>query len=595
MLTSLKNLYNILNSRGKIKIWLLLFAMILASLLEAVGVGSIPLFLSFILNPEKLDQYPAAAEFINKWGLHEQQKMLIVGSTLLLTFFILKNTYISVVEYYRSNFVFNTQHNLRTRLFQSYLQAPFTFHLDRNISELLNKTNAEIRRLITGVLIPSLKMVLNTFITLSIFILLIVADPVITLISFLLLSAISYLFFKIIRKKTHEYGHQEKKYRVLMVKQMIEALSSLKSAIVHGKRPYFYNSFSDSSHKTSVAGRYNEFAKGVTKPFIETMAVLSIITIILMLFWQEKSMESIASLLTLFGVSFLKIMPSFRQAINDFADIKYNYMLIDPIYNDLKLLEPHTKKSKSKNTTEINFQKSIELRNVTFKYPDASANALEDINLQISKGSSVAFVGATGAGKSTLVDLLLGLLHPTSGQIAVDDIDIHSNLPSWLKHVGYVPQEIFLMDDTIANNVAFGIAEDQIDQEKLRTAINSAQLELMVEQLPDGIQTKVGDRGMRLSGGQRQRIGIARALYHQPQVLIMDEATSALDNTTEKVLMQSIENLRKNYTLITIAHRLSTIRNCDKIYFIKKGMIVSSGTYDELLTLDTDFQQMTVR
>lgn len=380
-----------------------------------------------------------------------------------------------------------------------------------------------------------------------------------------------------------------------MVKQMIEALSSLKSAIVHGKRPYFYNSFSDSSHKTSVAGRYNEFAKGVTKPFIETMAVLSIITIILMLFWQEKSMESIASLLTLFGVSFLKIMPSFRQAINDFADIKYNYMLIDPIYNDLKLLEPHTKKSKSKNTTEINFQKSIELRNVTFKYPDASANALEDINLQISKGSSVAFVGATGAGKSTLVDLLLGLLHPTSGQIAVDDIDIHSNLPSWLKHVGYVPQEIFLMDDTIANNVAFGIAEDQIDQEKLRTAINSAQLELMVEQLPDGIQTKVGDRGMRLSGGQRQRIGIARALYHQPQVLIMDEATSALDNTTEKVLMQSIENLRKNYTLITIAHRLSTIRNCDKIYFIKKGMIVSSGTYDELLTLDTDFQQMTVR
>jgi ATP-binding cassette subfamily C protein len=286
-------------------------------------------------------------------------------------------------------------------------------------------------------------------------------------------------------------------------------------------------------------------------------------------------------------------MPTLKQALNEYNDLRYNYMLIDPIYHDIKLLEnKDLRHNEPSNITQLPFHQDIEFKNVSFMYEGAASLAIEDINLRIPKRASVAFVGSTGAGKTTLVDLLLGLLHPLSGTIKVDGASIHSNLPGWLLNVGYIPQEIYLIDDTIANNVAFGLNEHQIDQEKLMAAIRSACLEQWIEELPNGLQTKVGNNGVRLSGGQKQRIGIARALYHKPQILIMDEATSALDNTTEKNIMQAIEHLRNDYTILMIAHRLSTIKDCDQIYFMSNGQIISSGSYEELLSSEKDFKNM---
>lgn len=595
MITSIKNLYSILQRQDKIKIWLLLAAMVLVSILETFGVGIIPVFLSMILNPEKLNQYPYVYDLAKQWGLLEQQRMIIGGCVVLLTIFFIKNCYIALVSYYKARVIFYIQHNFRTRLFRAYLFTSYAFHLNRNSADLLNKVNSEVRILVNKVLIPGLTLILNVLIVFSISLLLVFAEPIVSVISFTLLTFISWLFFRIVKKKTHEYGHQEKKYRALMVKHVVEALGSLKSIIVHGKRPFFFNIFSKSSQKTSKAGEFNLFANGLAKPFVETIAITGIVIIVLILFWLDKPTASITSILTLFGVAIIKIMPSLRQALNEYNDLRFNYMLIDPIYDDIKLLEnKNFHLQKSLNVVSLPFREHIEFDNVSFMYENATTFAIDNINLCIPKGASVAFVGSTGAGKTTLVDLLLGLLYPVAGTIKVDGVSIHSNLPGWLLNVGYIPQEIYLIDDTIAKNVAFGVDKHQIDQEILMASIRSAYLEEWIAQLPEGLQTKVGNNGVRLSGGQKQRIGIARALYHKPQVLIMDEATSALDNTTEKNIMQAIDHLRNDYTIIMIAHRLTTIKNCDIIFYLQNGKIISYGTFDELAKTNEEFNKMSL-
>ena len=595
MNNSLKKLYSLFERRDKKKIFFLLAAMVVSALLEVVGIGSIPLFLSLLLSPEKISQFPVINQYVDFQQVDTNQ-LLVGGSLVLLAIFLLKNTYNAWLEYYKARFTFAMQHNLRQRLFGAYFYAPYTFHLNRNPSDILHKVNAEVRMLIINILMPGLKIILNGLLTLSIFLLLVFTDAPVTLITFSILLFASWLFFRLNKKKMHDYGHQEKKYRALMVKQVAEALGGLKITFVLRKRDYFFRQFVDASVQTSRAGQYNETAKGLTRPFVEMLAVVGIVLIIFILKVQNESVEAITAILTLYGVSLIKMMPSLRQVLTEYTSLRYNHMLVDPLYDDLRQLEGK-KAGRVKSlarTSAMPFHRAIQLQDITFRYPEAKTDALRNITLTIPKGQSIALVGATGAGKTTLVDLLLGLVKPTAGQVLIDGADMHTDLPAWLQNVGYVPQEIYLADDTIARNIAFGYEDDQIDQERLQSAVENAQLTEVIRHLPDGLATTVGDRGVRLSGGQRQRIGIARALYHRPEVLIMDEGTSALDNTTEKYIMHSINQLRKNYTIITIAHRLSTIKDYDTIYFLKNGEIVSSGTYDTLAETSEEFHQMSL-
>ncbi|MEX0929736.1 MAG: ATP-binding cassette domain-containing protein, partial [Balneolales bacterium] len=319
--------------------------------------------------------------------------------------------------------------------------------------------------------------------------------------------------------------------------------------------------------------------------------------IALILVLQGRAVQSIIPILTLFAVAVVRLMPAFRDVVGNYTNIRFNIFAVDPVFDDLKELERERSAihlNGTRKPSPLTLKNSIKIEDLHYKYPNSEAQALNGIDLEIPKGSAIAFVGASGAGKTTIVDVLLGLLPPTRGVIKVDGRDIRTNLRAWQSNIGYIPQFIYLSDDTIKRNIAFGLEDDEIEDYKLDNAIKAAQLDRLVQNLPKGYNSVIGERGIMLSGGQRQRIGIARALYHNPEVLVMDEATSALDNVTEKYIIQALEKLRGDRTMIMIAHRLTTVRNCDVLYFMKDGVIEASGSHAELLERSSDFKLMAV-
>lgn len=305
-------------------------------------------------------------------------------------------------------------------------------------------------------------------------------------------------------------------------------------------------------------------------------------------------MGAIIPILTLFAMATVRLMPSIQQLATLYTRLRYNIVSLDPIYNDLKELETASRKfvQERKLNKPLPLNTEIEIRNVGYRYPDSDVQALRNISITIPKGKAVAFVGASGAGKTTMVDLILGLLSPEQGAVYVDGKDIRKNISGWQKNVGYIPQSIYLADETLRSNIAFGIPVDDIDDYKVMKAVRLAQLENLLDQLPEGLETIIGENGTRLSGGQRQRVGIARALYHDPEVLVMDEATSALDNITERQITKAIESLKGERTLIMIAHRLTTVKNCDTLYFMEGGRIVEVGSYEDLVHSNIHFKEM---
>jgi ATP-binding cassette subfamily C protein len=319
--------------------------------------------------------------------------------------------------------------------------------------------------------------------------------------------------------------------------------------------------------------------------------VFGILAVAGLLLFMGRSIESIAPTLALFGAALIRLKSCMNMIVSALTSLRYNSVAINPVWSDINNL---TESAPSPGTSGITkkLQNSININAVKYSYPGSDKPAIKNISLTIPRTSSIAFVGATGSGKTTLVDILLGLLKPDEGTILVDGVNINDNLNEWYRRIGYIPQFIYLLNDTIKNNIAFGLEDSEIEEKKLREAILTAQLENFVSSLPQGIDTIVGERGIRLSGGQRQRIGIARALYNNPEVLIMDEATSSLDNTTEDLLVKALEELKKDRTIIMIAHRLSTVKDCDKLYFIKEGKIIASGNYEKLLSTCDEFRKM---
>jgi ATP-binding cassette subfamily C protein len=307
----------------------------------------------------------------------------------------------------------------------------------------------------------------------------------------------------------------------------------------------------------------------------------------------------LSSILALFALSIRRLLPAVNNIVSQYSSLRYNAYSVNPIYEDLINLEKYQNlkqdddNDKDNNKSKKSFLKEkIAIKNLDFKYQKHQDLILRDISFSITQGQAIALVGSTGSGKTTLADLILGLLKPSSGKIEVDDKDIYTNISAWQKNIGYIPQFIYLSDDSIKNNIAFGLEEDEIDDDKLKKAIEVSQLTEFIGQLPEKENTKIGERGIRLSGGQRQRIGIARALYDNPEVLVMDEATSSLDNITEKFIIEAIEKLKKNRTIIIIAHRLSTVKNCDQLYILKQGQIIEQGTYNELIVKNKEFKDM---
>lgn len=596
MIDSFKKFFSLFSARDK---WrsLMLFGLILfGALLEVAGVGAIPVFVGVVSDPERIMKYDFVASTLNRYGITTSDQLLIWGALALIIIYLVKNTYLSLLFYWKAKFIKNRQVNLSTRLFSAYMGAPYTFHLQRNTAELLRNINSEVN-LIMEVLTNALQLIMQSLMIFAIFILLIAVEPVISVVTLGVLGFASVAFLQLVKRKVKLYGIEQQGHRWTMIQAINQGLGGLKDARVLRREPFFLNKFKVSATRNAIAGRYIAVANQIPKPFIETVAVSGMLLIALILVLQGRTVQSVIPVLTLFAVSVVRLMPAFRDVVGNYTKIQFNIFAVGPVHDDLKELEnlPSEIHHNGNGTSRtLSLKDNIKIENLHYKYPNAEAQALNGVDLEIQRGDSIAFVGASGAGKTTVVDCLLGLLPPTKGSIKVDGQDIRTNPRGWQSKIGYIPQFIYLSDDTIKNNIAFGLNEKDIDEHKLLAATKAAQLDQLIQNLPKGFDSIIGEHGIMLSGGQRQRIGIARAFYHNPEVLVMDEATSALDNVTEKNIIQALEQMRGDRTMIMIAHRLTTVRNCDRLYFMKEGKIKTSGTHDELLDRSPDFKLMAV-
>ena len=572
----------------------LLLLMILAACLEVVGIGMIPAFVAIVADPGSVMAIQWLQPAFDTLNISTDEDLLIWGSILLVGIFIIKSIYIIAFNYFEARYIFNRRYIISDRLMRCYMQAPYTFHLNKNTAELLRNLGQEINVLIKIVITNLLQMTREGIIALAILIFLFSMEPLITILVISLsgLGGGAFIYFN--KRKMKEYGEEEQMRRMEMIKAVNQGIGGIKDARVLNREDEFIEKFRIEALKSTRLMAYIKFIQQIPRPVVETTAVLGMLLIAVILVWQGREMAVIIPILTLFAMATVRLMPSIQQLVSMYTSLQYNLVSLDPVYNDLKLLEEHNSKflADRNKTSELKFEREIELQKVCYSYPGSSEEALTNINILVPKGKAVAFVGSSGAGKTTIVDLILGLLEPDEGTIEVDGRNISECVSAWQKNIGYIPQSIYLSDETLRANIAFGIREKDIDDSKIWQALKLAQLESMVEQLPMGLDTIIGENGTRLSGGQRQRVGIARALYHDPKVIVMDEATSALDNITEKQITEAIESLKGERTLIMIAHRLTTVKNCDKLYFMEEGQIVQEGTYQELVDSNNHFRAM---
>lgn len=597
MFDSIKKVYKLLPRSEKYKFLFLFLMMIIASFIELLGIGIIPAFIIAIADSDIVFNTPVVGDMLKAAGIQTPKALITFSAILLMFIYVAKNVFLILYNYLKVKFVKKRLVILQNRLFKAYLTAPYTFYLNQNSSVLLRNVTSEVNKVITGTLLPLLEITLHVMMGVFIIGSLLYLEPLITVVTMIVMAGGGGLFLKITRDKITDAGRQDRRARASMNKVVLQGLGAFKDTRVLKREKMFLDQYDKYAFQSIRANIYKSLVGSFPKAIIELLLVLGILSITLIMVWEGRDFAIIIPILALFGVAGVKLMPIFTNIIKVSNDLRYNAASVQVVYKDLKFLEKRFsgfKKELLDDAQRLELKNVIELKNVSFNYPENDEKVVRNVSLTIPKGSAVAFVGPSGAGKTTIVDIILGLLEPESGTVKVDGVDIRDNIHGWMSNIGYIPQSIYLLDDRIFRNIAFGIPDDEIDEHKLNSALDAAQLKELVEKIPMGLKTRIGERGVRLSGGQQQRIGIARALYNNPQVLIMDEATSALDNITEKVVIESIDRLRGDRTIIMIAHRLTTVKNCDMIYMMQDGSVINQGTYDELITNSKEFRKMSL-
>ena len=578
---TIKKLLILFTYREKKKLLVLFFMMIIAAVFETVGIGLVVPFVGIVTNPDMIQEQAILSKLYEILNFQSATAFIIFSVMMLLAVFILKNLYLLLFNYTQLRVILNQQVKLSRNLFKEYLTKPYTFHLQRNSADLLRNVNSEVSRVYQGIIMSGFQLFTEILVILCILILLLVMSPVATITAFILLGGSVILFFTFLRKKISELGKEQQEVSGTMIKWVNQGLGASKEVKVSGKERFFIDSYTGQSQIKANNSRYMKMLELVPRLFIETLLVSIVLITMLIIVFQGTSATLLVSTMALFAMAAFRLMPSITRVVSLITTIRYSQPALEVIHEDLFLNKEKSPIAVSKaestiiNKAERVFADSITLDEVSFRYPEQDKYAIKNISLTIPIGQSVAFIGESGAGKTTLVDIILGLFYPQKGSILVDGKNLNRQKSLWQKKIGYIPQSIFLSDDTIRGNVAFGIESNQIDDPEVWRALEQAQLRDFVEALPEGMETFVGEGGVRLSGGQRQRIGIARALYHNPEILFMDEATSALDNETEKEIMKAIDGLKGEKTLIIIAHRLSTIEKCDIVFELSEGRLVS--------------------
>jgi len=604
MIDQLNRLRPLFDRRDKLQYAGLLVLMGIGALLEVAGIGAVPVFISTLAVPEEVRNYPFMDGFLNTLGITTAQELVIWGAVGFILVFTVRAAFLIFLDYVRIRLTERHRVRLARLLFTRYMQAPYEFHLGRNTAELLRNVDSETKNIITGVINPILTLILNGLMTIFISFLLIAATPWIALVAIGVVGGGGMLFLRTVKEKMNRYGKEARTERKNTIQAVNQGLGGFQDARVIGVERALVDDFYRSISRYAKLERYKKFVGGLANPLLEYIAVLGLMLLVLTMVLTGVELSAMVPLLGLFGAAIVRLRSTVGAITNTLNTLQYNMASVEAVVGDLDLLKNVDRREfvSLKDSADRNFvlrheglplRRALQLEGVTYCYPGSENPALDKISLTIKQGQSVGLVGATGSGKTTLVNVLLGLLQPQEGSILVDGVDVQSDLRKWQNNLGYIPQSIFLLDDTIRQNVAFGLPEREIDDNKVWEALYAAQVgNFIMQELSDGIDTYVGERGVRLSGGQRQRVGLARAIYHNPDVLVMDEATSALDNETESLVMQALDDLKENRTFIMIAHRLSTVQSCDQLFFMKEGRIEAAGTYKELCAMHEDFRRM---
>jgi len=593
--SSLAKLWKLLTRKDRISLAGLAVILVIAAAMEAVGIGILPVFVAMVADPARVQAQPWAAALLGMLGIDTARGLLIAGGSALLAVFLIKTAFTWFSLVLQNRFLLNLQVRLCTDMFNAYMQAPYGFYLGRNPADLMRNCSIEVVHIINRVLLPLLQALTYVLIGLAVLALLLSLHPLITLVSIGLFGVPSVVFLRLVRYRALAHGQNAQRHRGQQIRAVNQGLGGFKEARVLGQERYFAGAFEHSTRQLALAAMHQRITNHLIPAALELVAVVGILVVTALLLLFGLDTQDIVPTLALFAVALIRLQQSAKSVVFTVNVLRYEHFTINPLYDDLKQLGPPAEFGPgAAHRPRWPLHQAIELQDVRFRYPGSEHPALEEISLSIPRGAAIAFVGSTGAGKSTLADVLLGLLPPDQGSIRVDGRDIREDLRRWQANIGYIPQSLYLIDDTLRRNIAFGLEDANIDESRVREAARMAQLESMLADLPAGLDTVVGDRGIRLSGGQRQRVCIARALYHDPAVLILDEATSALDNRTEQSIVEELEAHRGDRTLIVIAHRLSTVRHCDRLYLLARGRIAAAGTYEELLDGNAQFQQLVV-
>lgn len=560
-----KKFWRILSVREKMISIILLSMMLISSVLELLGIGLIMPIIAMLADPNLLQQNKYLKLVYDLIQPGSQNRFMIILCVVIICLYIGKNAFLAFQNYAQNRFIMNKGAKLANQLFSNYIHAPYAYHLTHNSGHLMGKVSMA-DTLTNGILVPFMLLASESIVVLAIFMMLIFLSPVVTLLLGVVALALVSLIYFPLKGVNYNLGKVSQEEHIEMQKYALQGLQAIKESKVRNAEDFFSSEYAKHRWVSNQVAATMQTLGNLPRFIIEALIVSLGMGSILFLMLTGKPIGSIILTLSLFAISAVRIMPSMTRIQYNLTRMKQFTHSFNVLFEDIGDFEIEEKKIALES---LEFKENITIDHLSFSYENSHEKVINDFSLSIKKNSSVAFIGPTGCGKTTLVDLILGLLQPNSGSVQVDDINITTNLVSWQKRIGYVPQFIYLLDDTVRANVAFGELIDDIDDKRVVHCLKMAQIYDFVDLLEDGINHIVGENGIQLSGGQRQRIGIARALYHDPEIIILDEATSALDHETEKAFIDALSNLKGKLTIIMIAHRLTTVENCDNIVKLK--------------------------
>ena len=578
-MTYLKKFFFIISQEQKSSLIYVFFLMLIGMILETFSIGLVIPLINTMLQYENTTYQFNEILFYFFSRNFNLMELYVIGLSIVLFVFTIKTLFMSYLYWKQYSFAYNVNRELSQKMYEGYVDLPYSFHLTNNSSLAIKNITNEVANM-TGVVIQALQVATDAFVFFGIGCLLLYYQPVGAIGVGLMIGIPVFIFYRLFKERILKWGKQREVNEGNRVKLIQEGIGGIKDIKVLGRENSFFESYSYYNYNQTRADQLKSFVTALPKQWIEYVSIIGIVILVLVLLFEGRNPESIIASLAIFAAAAFRILPSTNRILSGVQLIKYYVPSID-ILDDL-IRKFGNRKNQINSSDKFSFKKSIRIENLCFAYPEQDKNALQDINIDIKKGELVGVIGKSGSGKSTLINVLLGLLDIKSGYIYVDDYDISNDFKRWQKLIGFVSQNIFLKNDTILNNIAFGIHQDQIDSRRIQKCLELSNLNKLINELPKKLQTEVGERGIRLSGGQLQRIGIARALYENPEIIIFDEATSALDFETEKEVLKSINALRKEKTVIMVTHRVNNLEKFDKIFFIEDGKMIKSGDYNEL-------------